>query len=71
MRPALVGLALGLAGALGLTRLLASQLYEISPTDPSTLITAALALAAVAFLACWLPAHRATRMDPMKALRFE
>jgi putative ABC transport system permease protein len=71
MRPALVGLALGVAGAFGLSRLLASQLYDISPTDPRTLVGVSLALVAVALLACWLPARRAARIDPMLALRYE
>ncbi len=71
MRPALAGLALGVAGAFGLTRFLASQLFEINPTDPVTLTVVSLVLAVVAFLACWVPARRAARVDPMVALRTE
>jgi ABC-type antimicrobial peptide transport system permease subunit len=68
---ALAGLALGLAGAWASTRLLANQLYEIKPHDPMTFIAVGLTLASVAFLACWLPAHRATKVNPMEALRCE
>ena len=71
MRPALVGLALGIAGALGLTRLLASQLYEIKPTDPVSFASAALLLSLVALIACYLPARRATKVDPIQSLRYE
>jgi putative ABC transport system permease protein len=71
MRPALMGLILGVAGAFGLTRFLAAQLFEIKPTDPATFTAVSLALVAVAFLACWLPARRAARVDPMVALRQE
>jgi len=71
MAPALLGLAIGLGGAFGLTRLLASQLYEISPTDPLTLLGVGLLLGAVALFACWLPARRAARLDPTLALRQE
>jgi predicted permease len=65
----LVGGALGLAGALALTRLMSSFLYGITPTDPPTLIAVCLLLGLVALLACYLPARRATRLDPMIALR--
>jgi len=64
-----VGLALGIAGAFALTRLLASTLYEVRATDPATFGAVALGLALVGLLACWLPARRATRIDPMVALR--
>ena len=69
----LAGLALvtGLAAALGLSQLLASQLYEISPHDPLVFATVTSLLAATAALACWLPARRATRVDPLIALRAE
>jgi len=66
-----MGLALGIAGALALTRLLASSLYEVSPTDPTTFAAVPAVLVAAALLACWLPARRATRIDPMVALRCE
>ncbi len=71
LRPALVGLAFGLAGAFALTRFLSSQLYEINPTDPLTLIGVSLVLLAVAMLACWVPARRAAAVDPVVALRAE
>ena len=71
MRPALVGLVLGLAAALGLSRFLASMLFEINATDPATFIVASVVLFGVAVMACWLPARRAARVDPMEALRSE
>ena len=71
MKLALVGLAVGIIGALVLTRGIRSLLYSVTPTDPLTFASISLLLAAVAFLACWLPAHRATRIDPMEALRYE
>lgn len=71
MAPALVGLAVGLVGALGLTRLMTSQLFEVQPTDPVTFAGVGLVIVAVAFAACWLPARRAARVDPMVALRYE
>ncbi|MBN8247652.1 MAG: ABC transporter permease, partial [Verrucomicrobia bacterium] len=71
MQPVLVGLGLGLAAALGLSRFLASLLFEIHPYDPVTLIASTLILVGVALLACWLPARRAACVDPMVALRAE
>jgi putative ABC transport system permease protein len=68
---ALVGLVLGLAGALGLSRLLGAVLYEVSPTDPLALAAAAGVLAGVAAIACLIPAVRATRVNPVEALRSE
>jgi predicted permease len=65
------GLALGAAGALTLTRLMTSLLYGVAPHDPATIAGVALLLLAVALLASWLPARRATRVDPMVALRTE
>jgi putative ABC transport system permease protein len=67
----LLGLALGLAGSWAATRLLASALFGISPTDPTTFVAVSTLLAGAACLACWLPARRATKVDPMKALRCE
>jgi len=67
----LLGLAIGLAGALATTRLIAGMLFELTPNDPLTIALATLLLLAVAALAGWLPARRAARVDPMIALRHE
>jgi putative ABC transport system permease protein len=64
-----VGLTLGVLGALGLTRFLASQLYQVGTTDLRTFVAVPLVLGAVSLLACYLPARRATRIDPVEALR--
>lgn len=71
MIPVLLGLGAGLACALSLGRFLASQLYGISPDDPMTISAVAALLLVVALCACWIPARRATRIDPMRALRSE
>ncbi len=65
------GVTAGLAGALALSRVLRSFLYEVEPNDPATLITVALLFAGVALLACWAPVRRATRVHPVNALRCE
>jgi putative ABC transport system permease protein len=65
------GLAVGLCGAWLLARLLAGALYQVSPRDPATFTVVTLVLTAVALLACWLPARRAARIDPLAALRNE
>ncbi len=71
MRWAAAGVAVGLAAAFGLTRLMSAMLYEVRPTDPVSFATVPLILLGVAFLACYLPARRATRLDAILALRHE
>jgi putative ABC transport system permease protein len=68
---ALSGIVVGLAAALGLTRLMASLLYDVKPNDPSTFALVAITLAATAGLASWGPALRAALVDPLIALRHE
>ena len=66
---ALIGIGIGCAGALVLTRLIASLLFEITASDPTTFVITALLLTAVAFIACWQPARRAMKTDPLLAIR--
>ena len=65
------GLLLGLAGAVALTRVLSTLLYAIKPTDPATFLFVSSLMLAVGFLACYIPARRASKVDPMVALRYE
>jgi ABC-type antimicrobial peptide transport system permease subunit len=65
------GIVLGLTGAIGLTQLLRGLLFGVGPADPLTFIAVPFLLVAAALLACWLPARRAAKVDPMEALRSE
>lgn len=70
-RMTLVGIGIGVLAALGLTRLMSSVLFGVKTTDPPTFIIVALTLSAIALLACYIPARRAMKVDPMVALRYE
>jgi putative ABC transport system permease protein len=65
------GLAIGLAAALGLTRVIAAYLYGVEPTDLFTFVAVPLVVLGVTLAACYLPARKATKIDPMLALRYE
>jgi ABC-type antimicrobial peptide transport system permease subunit len=71
VRLAAIGSVLGLLAAGGLTQFLSKQLHGVKPTDPTTFVGVAALLIAVALLACWIPARRAARVEPMTALRYE
>jgi ABC-type antimicrobial peptide transport system permease subunit len=68
---ALAGIGIGLVGAFVLTRFLSGLLFGITPTDPVTFVLVSLSFSVVAFLAIYLPARRATKINPMEALRHE
>ena len=68
---AVVGLAIGIVGAFFLMRTAESMLYEIEPTDPTSFAVVSVIFLGVAWLAVWIPARRATRIDPMEVLRYE
>jgi putative ABC transport system permease protein len=66
-----IGLVLGVTGAIALSRLISGLLFGVSPTDFATFVILSVILGAIAFIACWWPAHRATQVDPIIALRTE
>jgi putative ABC transport system permease protein len=71
MRPVFLGLAAGIAAAFFLGRLIGSLLFGVDPFDPQITTAVALVIVAVSLVGCWIPARRATRVDPMVALRYE
>jgi putative ABC transport system permease protein len=71
LAPVAAGLAVGVAAAIAAGRLLSSLLFEVSGTDPITIMSVSIVLLAVAALACWMPARRAAKCDPSSALRYE
>jgi len=66
-----IGISVGLIGAIALTRVIATLLFGVGTKDPTTFLVVAMLLAIVAFIACYIPAWRATKVDPLVALRYE
>ena len=71
MKLTLIGVAVGLLASFALTRVMSSLLYEVEPRDPLTFVGVWLLLVSTALVACWVPAKRASRLDPMASLRFD
>jgi ABC-type antimicrobial peptide transport system permease subunit len=71
MIPVVLGLLVGLACAMSLSRVIGSQLYGVMPNDPIVILAVASTLAVLSMCACWIPARRVTQIDPVVALRFE
>jgi putative ABC transport system permease protein len=71
MKPTLLGVAIGLVAALAMGRLVASMIFQVKPSDPATFLAVAALLAFIALLACIIPAYRASKVDPVIALRNE
>jgi ABC-type antimicrobial peptide transport system permease subunit len=65
------GVLLGVISALAVTQLMVSMLFGVTPSDPATFVVVAVLLSAIALLACYVPARRAAKVDPMEALRYE
>lgn len=66
-----IGLGLGLVGAIAMTRVMTTLLFGVTAKDPATFVAVAALLALIAFIACYIPARRATKVDPLMALRYE
>jgi ABC-type antimicrobial peptide transport system permease subunit len=71
MKMTVAGVAIGMFAAFGLTRLMTKMLFGVSATDPATFVLISVLLMFVALLACYIPARRATKVDPLEALRIE